>query len=170
MASENPWELKAFSDSNYGGDRDSRRSVTGYVIYLLGVPLIWKSKSQRSVALSSTEAEYMAVSEVCADIMFLKQVLEFVGVSIQYPIEVHVDNVGAIFLANNATTGPRTRHIDIRYHYVRDFIEDCVIVVRFVPSGKNDADPYTKNTTEAIFNEHTKKYMMVHNREGVGEY
>jgi len=164
------WELHAYSDSDFAGDRDKRRSVSGYIIFLAGAPIIWRSKSQRSVTLSSTEAEYVAVSEVCAEIMFVKQVMEFLHIPVKLPIVVHVDNVGAIFLANNATTGQRTRHIDVRHHYVREYIEDNILAIRFVKSEDNDGDPYTKNTTQEIFKKHTGKYMAtVHNREGVGD-
>jgi len=116
------------------------------------------------------EAEYVAVSEVCTEVMFVKQVLEFLHVPVKLPIEVHVDNVGAIFLANNATTGQHTRHIDVRHHYVREYIENDIVVIRFVKSGDNDVDPYTKNTAKEIFEKHGSKYMTtVHNREGVGD-
>jgi len=166
------WELKAYSDSDYGGDRDQRRSVSGYIIFLAGAPIVWRSKMQRSVTLSSTEAEYVALSDVVTEIMFAKQVLEFLEIPVTLPIEVHVDNVGAIFLATNATTGQRTRHIDVRYHYVREYIEDGQVIIRFVKSGDNKADPYTKNTSKEIYEKHTQAYMdeneMVRNREGVG--
>jgi len=85
---------------------------------------------QRSVTLSSTEEEYVALSEVVTEIMVAKQVLEFLEIPVTLPIEVHVDNVGAIFLATNATTGQRTRHIDVRYHYVREYIEDGQVIIR----------------------------------------
>ena len=77
----------------------------------------------------------------------------------ELPIDIHVDNVGAIFLANNANTGQRTRHIDVRYHYVREYIEDGIVMIRFVKSEDNDADPYTKNTPNNIYEKHTSKYM-----------
>jgi len=174
--SEQKWELKAYSDSDYAGDRDNRRSVSGYIILLAGVPVIWRSKMQRSVSLSSTEAEYVAISEVTMDIMFVKQILEFLKIPVQLPIQVHVDNVGAIFLTKNATTGPRTRHIDARYHYVREYIEDGQVVIVFVRSADNVADTYTKNTTMDVFDKHTTNYMTeteddtARNREGVRSY
>jgi len=135
------WELTAFSDSDYGRDRDTRRSISGYVIFLARAPISCRSKAQHSATLLSTEAEYVALSEVATEILFAKQVLEFLGVPTALPIEVHVENVGAMFLANNATTGQRTRHIDVRYHYVREYIDDGIMVICFVWSEKNKADP-----------------------------
>ena len=90
--------MKAYCDSDFAGDADTRRSVSGYVIYLMGCPIAWKSKGQKNVTLSSTEAEYVAVSEISSEILFLKGLLEFLGLDIDYPIHVHVDNIGAIYL------------------------------------------------------------------------
>ena len=71
------WILKSFSDSDWAGSKDDRRSITGYCIYLNGCLVSWKSRGQKHVTLSSTEAEYVAVSEVCTDIMFIRVVMEF---------------------------------------------------------------------------------------------
>ena len=95
--------------------------------------------------LSSTEAKYVAVSEVCTEILFIKQVLEFLGVKIAYPIVVNVDNIGAIYLAKNETMGQRTKHIDVRHHFVREYIEDGIVKIVFIRSEDNMADPFTKN-------------------------
>jgi hypothetical protein len=81
----NTWEMMAFCDSDYAGDRDGRKSVSGFVIYILGCLISRKSRSQKSVTLSSTEAEYVAISELCAEIMFLEQVLEFLGIEVVLP-------------------------------------------------------------------------------------
>ena len=71
------WTLKAFSDSDWAAVKDDRRSITGYCIYLNGCLISWKSRGQKHVTLSSTEAEYVAVSEACTDIMFIKMIMEF---------------------------------------------------------------------------------------------
>ena len=96
------WILKAFSDSDWAGAPDDRRSITGYCIYLNGCLISWKSRGQKHVTLSSTEAEYVAVSEVCTDIMFIKMMMEFLLLQMKKPVIVHCDNVRAIFLGNNA--------------------------------------------------------------------
>ena len=153
------WELKAYSDSDFSGDKDFRRSVTGFIVYLMGVPISWKSKGQKSVSLSSTEAEYVAVSEVCMEIIYIKQVLEFLGVKVKKPISVHVDNVGAIYLATNSTTSSRTRHIDTRYHFVREYVEDGVVEIVFVRSTENTADMFTKNVNKELLEKHSKDFL-----------
>ena len=152
------WKIRGICDSAFAPDPGTRRSVTGFGIYVMGCLVAWKSRSQRSVTLSSTEAEYVAMSELVQEIMFLKQILEFLKVRVNYPIIVNCDNVGVIFLAENAT-GQRTKHVDIRYHYVREFVDEGVVKIVFVRSEENEADLFTKNLNEELTNKHTSKYM-----------
>jgi hypothetical protein len=95
--------MKAFCDSDFAGDKDTRISVTGFIIYMNGAAISWRLCSQKNVTSSSTEAGYVAVSEVFAEITFMKQVMEFLQMKMNLPILVNVDNVGAIYLASNAT-------------------------------------------------------------------
>jgi intein-encoded DNA endonuclease-like protein len=122
------------------------------------VPISWKSKGQRGVVLSSTEAEYVALSETVREIKFVLQVLESLMIKIDYPIIVRVNNVGAIFLANNKTTNERTKHVDIRHHFVREFIEDGIIKIVFVRSKENESDIFTKNLTGDGYERHVQKF------------
>ena len=151
------WFLEALCDSDFAGDKEKRISVTGYVVYFMGVPIAWKSRGQKSVVLSSTEAEYVALSEVVKELKFILQILESMKIKVKLPIYVKVDNVGAIFLANNKTTGDRTKHVDVRYHFVREFIEDGIVKIIFVKSAENDADIFTKNTPGQIHEVHQAK-------------
>jgi hypothetical protein len=151
--------LKGISDSEYSGDKDTRISVYGYIVYFCGAPISWKSKSGKSVTLSSTEAEYFAISELAKELIYLKQLIEHLGIKLEYPIIVRVDNVGAIFIGNNFTTSQRTKHIDIRAHFVREFIEDGIIKIVFIKSEDNDADIFTKNAAEETFMRHTQKFL-----------
>ena len=143
----------AYSDSDYSGDRDTRRSITGYAIYVNGCLVAWKSRSQKHVTLSSTEAEYVACSETCMAMMHIKQLIEFMGIDIESPMTLRMDNIGAMYLANNATSS-RTRHIDTRYHYVRELVDETnpAIKIEFCKSEDNKADIYTKNVQEKSFN------------------
>ena len=122
-----------------------------------GALISWKSKSGKSVTLSLTEAEYFACSEAAKEVMFIKNVLETMGIEVKLPMIIKVDNTGAIYLANNYTAGQRTKHIDIRVHYVREYIHDGIIKIEFVRSENNDADILTKNTTEELFKFHSEK-------------
>ena len=129
------WKLEALSDSDFAR----------YIIYFCGVPVAWKSKSMKSVVLSTTEQEYVAVSEVVKQIKFLYQMLRSMEIKVPLPIKVQVDNVGAIWLANNSSVSERTKHVDLRAHFVRDMIKDQVIEINFVKSAENDSDIMTKN-------------------------
>ena len=99
----------------------------------------------KSVVLSTTEAEYVAVSEVVKEIKFLYKMLRSMEIKVPLPIKVHVHNVGAILLANNSSVSERTRHVDLRACFVRDMIKDKVIEINFVKSAENDGDIMTKN-------------------------
>jgi Reverse transcriptase (RNA-dependent DNA polymerase) len=163
VLAQDGFTMEGLSDSEYAGDRDTRISVYGYLIYFCGALIAWKSKSGRSVTLSSTEAEYYATSEVAKEIIFAKQVIESMGLRLSYPIIIKCDNVGAIYLSNNYTTGQRTKHIDVRCHFVREYIEDGILKVIFVPSSENEADILTKNTSEEIHHKHAMKNIVILN-------
>ena len=120
--------------------------------YLLcGIPIAWRSKGMQGVVLSTTEAEYMALSDVVKEWKFIAQLLMTRNIEVELPITVHVDNVGAIWLSNNRTTSDRKKHIDIRTAFVKEYQEDGKIFIKFVKSEDNEADIFTKNTTNVIF-------------------
>ena len=118
------WKIVAYCNSDFAGDKNTRTSVTGFCIYIRNCLISWKACSQKSVTLSSTKAEYVAVSEVCAEILFIKYLLEFLGVTIEYPITVMCDNVGAMFLSHNAKNSNQTKHVNICAHFVQQYVED----------------------------------------------
>lgn len=151
------WKLQAFCDSDYAGDKDTRMSVTGFIIYVNNNPISWRSRGQKSVTLSSSEAEYVALSEVCCEVLFVTYILKFLSIKIVYPIDIMVDNVGAIFLAQNHSVSQRTRHIDVRYHFVRNYIENGIVKINFVRSEENDADLFTKNLKQETYTKHSDK-------------
>ena len=139
------WKLEALSDSDFANDKNTRYSVYGYIIYFCGVPVAWRRKNMKSVVLSTTEAEYVAVSEVVKEINFLYQILRSMEIKVPLPIKVQVDNVGAIWFANNSSVSKRTMPVDLRAHYVRDMIKDQVIEINFEQSTENESDIMTKN-------------------------
>ena len=94
----------------------------------------------KSVVLSTAEAEYMALSEVVKELKLIVQLLQTMNIEVELPITVHVDNVGAIWLSNNRTTSNRTKHIDIRTSFVKEYQEDGRIIIKFVKSEQNEAD------------------------------
>ena len=125
------------------------------------------------MALSSTKAEYMAASKVTMEIIFIADVIKFLGMKVEYPIKVHVDNMGAIYLSKTASSGNRTKHINTRYHFVRERIEDGILQVEFVPSEENVADIMMKNLNQELFNKHSSSLfgsvIEMPNRKGIEE-
>ena len=104
-----------------------------------------EEESMKNVVLSTTEPEYVAVSEVVKEIKFLYQLLRSLEIKIPLPIKIKVDNVGAIRLANNSGDSERTKHIDIRAHFVRSYVMDEVVTIDFVKSAENTSDIMKKN-------------------------
>ena len=111
----------------------------------------------KSVVLSTTEAEYMALSEVVKELKFIVQLLQTMNITVDLPITVHMDNVGTIWLSNKRNAGDRTEHIDIRTAFVKDYQEDVKIIIKFVKSEDNEADIFTKNTSSIIYQRHQEK-------------
>ena len=156
---EEDWNLMVYSDSDWAGDTENRISITGFIIYLLGVPICWRSKGQKGVTLSSSEAEYVAMSEAVKEIRFVYYLLVSLGIAVKLPIIVRTDNIGAIFMAENASSGVRTRHIDTRYHFIREHLEDGFIKIIFVRTNDNDADIFTKNVNKETYEKHVEKFL-----------
>ena len=137
--------LNGFSDSDWGASED-RRSITGYCFRLNeNGPLIsWKCRKQQTVALSTCEAEYMALAAAIQEAKFLKQLLlDMVGYNTD-KVLVNVDNQGAIALAKNPVHHQRSKHIDIKYHFIRSEIQNGHVIVNYVPTENNVADIFTK--------------------------
>ena len=136
--------LSSFCDSDWGNSQD-RKSITGYCFTLSNEgPLIsWKSKKQQSVALSSCEAEYMAMSSATQEGKFLIALINDMNVNL-HDFTLNCDNQGAIALSKNPVHHQRSKHIDIRYHFIRDEILKGHMKVQYVPSEENPADVFTK--------------------------
>jgi hypothetical protein len=112
------------------------------------------------VSLSSTEAEYYALSEAAKEIKFVVQILLSMGIPVQLPVIVRVDNMDAIFMSENASASSRTKHVDTRYHFVREFVEDGFIRIVFVRTIDNVSDSFTKNVTGDIYEAHVKEFIV----------
>ena len=143
----NGLDLHGYSDSDWAGSVKDRRSTTGYCFSLSenGPPISWKSQKQSTVALSSCEAEYMALCAASKEAKFLEMTMkDFVPQESFRPIVIHVDNTGAIALGKNNMVTKRSKHIDIRYHFTRECYVDGLINIVHVPTSANLADVLTK--------------------------
>ena len=136
--------LHGYCDADWAGDEADRRSTTGYV-FMLGVGAIsWNSKRQPTIALSTTEAEYMAMSACTKEAIWLRQLLADVGLVQEGSTHILCDNQGAIALAKNPTHHSRTKHIDVQHHFIRERVEAEVIELKYVPTQAMVADVLTK--------------------------
>lgn len=154
------WILIAFTDADWAGDKDDRKSVMGFILFLNGCPIMWRSKQAQIVALSSAESEFIAVSECVKEIIFVVQILTSIGIPVKTPITVRVDNMGAIFMSENASSNQRTRHIHVRHRFVVELTEQKFIEVLFVSSSENLADGLTKNVSGDIYEKHTPHFVV----------
>jgi len=111
--------LVGFSDADWAGDQDDRRSTTGNVFLLGGGAVSWLSKKQSTVALSTAVAEYVALSQAAQECVWLRRLLSDLGMDAT-PVVILEDNQGAIAIAKNPVDHSRTKHIDFRYHYIRE--------------------------------------------------
>jgi hypothetical protein len=142
--------LVGYVDSDYAGDLDKRRSTTGYVFTLAGGPVSWRSTLQNTVALSTTEAEYMAVADAIKEAIWLHGLIEDLGI-LQKNVKVLCDSQSAIHLAKNQVHHARTKHIDVRFHFVREIMEEGDILLQKIGTADNPADMLTKVVTGAKF-------------------
>jgi hypothetical protein len=133
------WSLCVFCDSNWARDSETRISVTGFIVYLMNVPVCWRSRAQRGLTLPCSEAEYVAISEAVKESKFIYYILQRIGIDIELPIIVKTDNIGAMFMAQNSSSGVRTCHVDTRYRYIRENVEEGIIKIEFVKSMDNDS-------------------------------
>ncbi len=139
-------KLVGFTDSDWAGDSNSRRSVSGYAFIFCGatISISWSAKKQMMISLSSTEAEYMAMTHAGKEAVFLENIFGDVGIPFSIPTTLLIDNQSAITLAENPIFHARTKHIDVRHHWVREKVEDGNVELEYIPTADQTADIFTK--------------------------
>eukprot|EP00253_Pinus_taeda_P003817 PITA_03817 len=135
-------DIHGFVDADWAGDLDQRRSTSGYMFNLFGGVVSWVSKKQSVVALSTTEAEYMAATHASKDAVWFQRLCSSMGL-VQGAIRIDCDSQSEIFLANNLAYDSKTKQIDVQYHFVRDMIKDKKMLLVKVDTLKNIADALT---------------------------
>jgi len=134
----------AYTDSDWASDPVTRKSTTGYLVKLANGIFCWNSRAQKSIALSSTEAEYMSLCDTSRQLVWIHSLLSELGINLA-PIPLCGDNQGSIFLSSNPVQEKRIKHIDLRHHYIREVIRDKKIELFFIEGAENPTDLFTKN-------------------------
>jgi transposase InsO family protein len=136
-------DLEGYSDADFGSDPDTRKSMSGYVFVFCNAAVSWRASKQQIVSLSSTEAEYIALVECIQEAIWLKQLIGELNVSLKSFV-INCDNTSTINLAKNSQYSVRSKHIDIRYRFIKQKIEQEVIDIKYINTNFNIADVFTK--------------------------
>ena len=136
--------LIAYADSDWASDPVTRKSTTGYLVRLADGVFCWNSRAQKSITLSSTEAEYMSLCDTSRQLVWIRSLFTELGINLQ-PIPLCGDNQGSIFLSSNPVQEKRIKHIDLRHHYIREVICEKKVELLFIEGAENPADLFTKN-------------------------
>jgi len=143
--------LVGFTDVNWGGIEQDHRSTSGFCVFLHGECISWGSKKQRAVTLSTMEAEYMSLSLLTTELLWLRSLLHELGLTQEGPTVVMENNQSCIKLANNGSFAVKSKHIAIKYRFVYERIKDKLITLRYCPSSDMIADIFTKAQSRLTF-------------------
>lgn len=147
---DSPLLLAGYSDADWAGDSDDRKSTTGGCFYIGNNLVSWYSKKQNSISLSTAEAEYIAAGSCCSQLLWMKQMIAEYGY-VQDNIIVYCDNTSAINISKNPVQHSRTKHIDIRHHFIRELVENKTIKLEHVATEVQHADIFTKSLDATRF-------------------
>lgn len=146
--------LVGYADADWGSDIDERKSTTGYVFTMYGGAVSWCCKKQPTVALSSTEAEYMSATASIQESVWLKNFLREIFSHSVTTITIHCDNKGAVCILKNNAHSSRTEHIDIKYRYICEMVANNEVMLTYIPTDKNPADLLTKGISVIKMQKH----------------
>jgi hypothetical protein len=152
-------EVCAYADADWANCKVTRRSVTGWVSKLNGDPISWASRKQRIVAMSTCEAELYAEAAAIQEVLWLRGICKELGLHSQTGSVVYGDNQSAIAVSENGVKGEKTKHVDIKYHFITETIERGDVVLKWIPSSEQQADIFTKTLTAPLF-ERFRKLLM----------
>ncbi len=152
------YTIKVISDSDHGSDVNDRKSQSGYCVFINNNLIGWGSRKQKSVSISSCEAEYYALSEATRSALFFRNITEELHLPVAY-IDLLGDNKSALTMASHKHQHQKTKHIAIHYHFVRNLVLDKEIRLGYINTANNLADLLTKPLDSTTFNNLTNKIM-----------
>ncbi|KAL5729604.1 hypothetical protein ACHQM5_002532 [Ranunculus cassubicifolius] len=149
---EDDTKLAGFTDSDWAGSVDDRKSTSGYVFRLGSKVISWSSKKQQTIALSSAEAEYIAATDATCEAAWLRRILTDLQQEDEAPTTIHCDNKSAIAMTKNPVFHSRSKHIEIKHHFIRDYVSKGEIQLEYVNTNEQLADIFTKAISTEKFN------------------
>ena len=151
-------EVIGYSDSDYAGCLDSRRSTSGYIFMLAGGAISWRSAKQTLVATSIMEAEFVSCFETSSQDIWLKSFISGLRIvdSIRKPLRIYCDNSAAVFLSKNNKSGSRSKHIDIKYLVLKGRVAANEVTIQHISTELMIADPLTKGISPKLFRDHVE--------------
>ena len=135
--------LVGYFDADCAGNADDRKSTLGGCFYVGNNLVSWMSKKQHSISLSTTEAEYIAAGSCCTQLLWMQKLLRDYGICQEY-FTIYYDNTSAINISKNPVQHSRTKHIEIRHHFIREFVEDGTLTLEFIHTDDQKANLFTK--------------------------
>lgn len=148
---DNKAALEVFTDADWGNDINDRRSMSGYIIRVFGVTVAWCTRKQQTVALSSTEAEFMALCNAASECIWMRRLLNDLGIIVEGPVEFYEDNQSCMTVAEDPKGSRRMKHVDVKYNFIRDLIQRGEICMKYIPSDRQLADVMTKGLPSVRF-------------------
>ena len=145
VAEEKLGRLEIWTDADHAGDADTRKSRSGYIVQLNGHTVNWMSKMQDTTALSTTEAEFVSLTEGVKEALYYRKLLAEMGIAQEGSTKIRVDNQGAIAVAKNPVDHPKTKHYDVKYCFVREIIARKDVELEYCRTDEMKADMLTKN-------------------------
>jgi hypothetical protein len=156
-------EIEVFSDADWANDKCDRKSISGWIAKLNGSPVSWSSKKQRTVALSTCEAELYAECEAVKEILWLRGLMEELRLSIHTPSIVYCDNQSTVHISKNGVKGERTKHIDVKFNFITDVISSGLIKPQWISTTQQQADLFTKPLAGEVFTKFRDQMMVTSN-------
>ncbi|GKA47590.1 retrovirus-related pol polyprotein from transposon TNT 1-94 [Tanacetum coccineum] len=144
-------KMEVFTDSDFAGDQNDRKSTSGYLVLWDGAAITWSSKKQSIVALSSTEAEYVAAAACACQVVWIQGILEELGMKQEDGTVIKCDNTSTIKLSKNPVFHGRCKHIGVRFHFLRDLVGDGIVELQHVGTKEQIADIFTKLLHREVF-------------------